>query len=133
MSDGEEDDDNDYEGYDSGDDRGLMQKNTNAEEVMKIEKMKKDALRAESHKKKEKDREDREKQKQLQADRKEKEKKRTMKGEKRRWYCLRLSMLLSLNKQTIQFKSFCTNHVIVIEYLFNPNQLKNLEESFKSQ
>merc|ERR1712071_299581 len=79
----EEDDDNDYEAYDSGDDRGLM-KNTNAEEVRKVEQMKKDVLRAESHKKKEKDREDREKQKQSQVDRKEKEKKRTMKGEKRR-------------------------------------------------
>merc|ERR1712071_67259 len=65
VSDEEEDDDNDYEAYDSGDDRGLM-KNTNAEEVRKVEQMKKDVLRAESHKKKEKDREDREKQKQSQ-------------------------------------------------------------------
>merc|ERR1712127_275155 len=68
VSDEEEDDDNDYEAYDSGDDRGLM-KNTNAEEVRKVEQMKKDVLRAESHKKKEKDREDREKQKQSQVDR----------------------------------------------------------------
>merc|ERR1712071_734873 len=85
VSDEEEEDDNDYEtgGYDSGDDSGLM-KNTNAEKVMEVEKMKKDALRVESQKKKEKDREDREMQKQSQQDRKEKEKKRTMKGEKRR-------------------------------------------------
>merc|ERR1712071_240534 len=85
VSDEEEEDDNDYEtgGYDSGDDSRLM-KNTNAEKVMEVEKMKKDALRVESQKKKEKDREDREKQKQSQQDRKEKEKKRTMKGEKRR-------------------------------------------------
>jgi len=84
VSDEEEEDDNDYEtgGYDSGDDSRLM-KNTNAEKVMEVEKMKKDALRVESQKKKEKDREDREKQKQSQQDRKEKEKKRTMKGEKR--------------------------------------------------
>merc|ERR1712063_72635 len=83
VSDEEEDDDNDYEAGDSGDERGLM-KNTNAEEVMKIEKSKKEALRVESQKKKDKDREDAEEEEEEEKDEKEKEKKRTMKGEKRR-------------------------------------------------
>lgn len=83
MSDGEEGDDDDEGGYDSGEDR-VLTRNTNAEDVMKLEKIKKESLRQESQKKKDKDKEDREKQKQLQLDRKEKEKKRTQKGEKKR-------------------------------------------------
>lgn len=82
MSDGEEEED-DAEGPDPGEDRGLP-RNTNAEDVMKLEKLKKETLRLDSQKKKEKDKEDREKQKQMQLDRKEKEKKRTQKGEKKR-------------------------------------------------
>nr|CAG4647514.1 EOG090X0H15 [Megafenestra aurita]SVE92740.1 EOG090X0H15 [Megafenestra aurita] len=83
VSDGEEGDDDDEGGYDSGEDR-VLTRNTNAEDVMKLEKIKKESLRQESQKKKDKDKEDREKQKQLQLDRKEKEKKRTQKGEKKR-------------------------------------------------
>nr|CAG4641582.1 EOG090X03ST [Eurycercus lamellatus] len=81
VSDGEEDDEEDE--ADSGEERGLA-RNTNAEDVMKLEKIKKESLRMDSQKKKDKDKEDREKQKQLQLDRKEKEKKRTQKGEKKR-------------------------------------------------
>lgn len=83
VSDGEEGDEDDEGGYDSGDD-GLLSRNTNAEDVAKLERQKKESLRQESQKKKDKDKEDREKQKQLQLDRKEKEKKRTQKGEKKR-------------------------------------------------
>jgi len=85
VSDGEEEED-DAEGPDLSEDRagGLMSRNTNAEDVMKLEKLKKESLRQDSQKKKDKDKEDREKQKQQQLDRKEKEKKRTQKGEKKR-------------------------------------------------
>ncbi|XP_065567563.1 coiled-coil domain-containing protein 43-like [Artemia franciscana] len=61
-----------------------LAKNTNLEDVLRIEKDKKDKLRQEAFKKKEKDKEDREKQKKTQEERKDKEKKRTQKGEKRR-------------------------------------------------
>nr|SVE74531.1 EOG090X0H15 [Daphnia barbata] len=83
VSDGEGLDDDDA-GYDDDMDDRLMARNTNAEDVMKLEKLKKESLRQESQKKKDKDKEDREKQKQLALDRKEKEKKRTQKGEKKR-------------------------------------------------
>nr|CAG4638138.1 EOG090X0H15 [Chydorus sphaericus] len=85
VSDGEEEED-DAEGPDLSEDRagGLLSRNTNAEDVMKLEKLKKESLRQDSQKKKDKDKEDREKQKQQQLDRKEKEKKRTQKGEKKR-------------------------------------------------
>lgn len=84
MSDGEEDvEDDEGADLDSGESRGLS-RNTNAEDVMKLEKLKKESLRQDSQRKKDKDKEDREKQKQLQLDRKEKEKKRTQKGEKKR-------------------------------------------------
>ena len=83
VSDGEEDEEDD-EGPDLVEDRGGLARNTNAEDVMKLERLKKETLRLESQKKKEKDKDDREKQKQQQLDRKEKEKKRTMKGEKKR-------------------------------------------------
>lgn len=61
-----------------------LSRNTNAEEVMKADRAKKEGLRQEAAKKKEKDKADREKQKQQREERKEKEKKRTMKGEKKR-------------------------------------------------
>nr|CAG4643590.1 EOG090X0H15 [Ilyocryptus agilis] len=84
VSDGEEDGDAGEGGdVDPGEDKSLH-RNTNAEDVLKLEKLKKEALRQDSQKKKDKDKEDREKQKQLQLDRKEKEKKRTQKGEKKR-------------------------------------------------
>lgn len=83
VSDGEEDEE-EAEGSDLGEEKGGLSRNTNAEDVFKLEKLKKEALRMDSQKKKDKDKEDREKQKQLQQDRKEKEKKRTQKGEKRR-------------------------------------------------
>nr|CAG4646673.1 EOG090X0H15 [Macrothrix elegans] len=83
VSDGEEEDDDEEAAGDSGEEKGLH-RNTNAEDVMKLEKLKKETLRLESQKKKDKDKEDREKQKQMQLDRKEKEKKRTQKGEKKR-------------------------------------------------
>ena len=86
MSDGEGGLDEDDGGYDDDFEDKLLSRNTNAEDVMKLEKLKKESLRQESAKKKEKDKEDREKQKQLAIDRKEKEKKRTQKGEKKRWY-----------------------------------------------
>ena len=63
-----------------------LSRNTNAEEVMKADRAKKEGLRQEAAKKKEKDKADREKQKQQREERKEKEKKRTMKGEKKRWF-----------------------------------------------
>nr|SVE75477.1 EOG090X0H15 [Daphnia dolichocephala] len=83
VSDGEGLDDDDA-GYDDDMDDRLMARNTNAEDVVKLEKLKKESLRQDSQKKKDKDKEDREKQKQLALDRKEKEKKRTQKGEKKR-------------------------------------------------
>ncbi len=83
VSDGEGGLDED-DGYDDDVEDRLLSRNTNAEDVMKLEKSKKESLRQESAKKKEKDKEDREKQKQLALDRKEKEKKRTQKGEKKR-------------------------------------------------
>ena len=84
VSDGEEEGiDEEGTGFDSGEDKCLP-RNTNAEDVMKLERLKKESLRQDSQKKKEKDKEDREKQKQLQLDRKEREKKRTQKGEKKR-------------------------------------------------
>nr|CAG4648974.1 EOG090X0H15 [Polyphemus pediculus] len=70
-------------GADPGEDK-MLGRNTNAEDVMKAERLKKEVLRQETQKKKEKDKEDREKQKQQALDRKEKEKKRTQKGEKKR-------------------------------------------------
>nr|SVE70769.1 EOG090X0H15 [Daphnia similis]SVE71398.1 EOG090X0H15 [Daphnia similis]SVE72031.1 EOG090X0H15 [Daphnia similis]SVE72658.1 EOG090X0H15 [Daphnia similis] len=84
VSDGEGGLDDDDAGYDDDVDDRLLARNTNAEDVMKLEKIKKESLRQESQKKKDKDKEDREKQKQLAIDRKEKEKKRTQKGEKKR-------------------------------------------------
>nr|CAG4640479.1 EOG090X0H15 [Daphnia pulex]SVE85218.1 EOG090X0H15 [Daphnia pulex] len=84
VSDGEGGLDEDDGGYDDDYEDKLLSRNTNAEDVMKLEKLKKESLRQESAKKKEKDKEDREKQKQLAIDRKEKEKKRTQKGEKKR-------------------------------------------------
>jgi len=84
VSEGDEED-NDDEDEDSGEDRGMgLSRNTNAEEVMKADRAKKEGLRQEAAKKKEKDKADREKQKQQREERKEKEKKRTMKGEKKR-------------------------------------------------
>nr|CAG4650594.1 EOG090X0H15 [Sida crystallina] len=81
----EEDEEADAAGFDSGEEKGGgLTRNTNAEEVMKAERAKKEKLRQDSQKKKDKDKEDREKQKQLQQERKEREKKRTQKGEKKR-------------------------------------------------
>lgn len=79
-----EDEDGDEEGGSESGDEKLLPRNTNAEDVMKLDKLKKETLRLESQKKKDKDKEDRERQKQLAIDRKEKEKKRTQKGEKKR-------------------------------------------------
>ncbi|XP_047500717.1 coiled-coil domain-containing protein 43-like [Penaeus chinensis] len=64
---------------------GLMGvKNTNAEEVIKAERDRREKNKEESQRKKEKDKEDRAKQKTKDEERKEKEKKRTQKGERRR-------------------------------------------------
>lgn len=59
-------------------------RNTNAEEVVRAEREKREKDKEESHRKKEKDKEDRMKQKSKDDERKEKEKKRTQKGERRR-------------------------------------------------
>ncbi|XP_069166554.1 coiled-coil domain-containing protein 43 [Procambarus clarkii] len=63
---------------------GIGLKNTNAEEVYKAEREKREKDKEESQRKKEKDKEDRAKQKSKDDERKEKEKKRTQKGERRR-------------------------------------------------
>ncbi|BFZ11468.1 hypothetical protein BsWGS_14507 [Bradybaena similaris] len=62
----------------------LLMRNVNKEEVMRVEKEKRDKAKEEQEKKKEKDKQDRLAQKQKQQERKETEKKRTQKGEKRR-------------------------------------------------
>ncbi|KAK8395322.1 hypothetical protein O3P69_006184 [Scylla paramamosain] len=59
-------------------------RNTNAEEVVRAEREKREKDKEESQRKKEKDKEDRLKQKSKDDERKEKEKKRTQKGERRR-------------------------------------------------
>lgn len=78
-----EGEDGEEEGSDSNEEK-LLPRNTNAEDVMKLDRLKKETLRLEAQKKKDKDKEDRERQKQLALERKEKEKKRTQKGEKKR-------------------------------------------------
>nr|CAG4641311.1 EOG090X0H15 [Eulimnadia texana] len=86
VSDGEEEEEEETgaAGGETGEDKILLSKNTNAEEVAKAERAKKEKLRQDAQKKKEKDKEDREKQKNLQQERKDKEKKRTQKSERKR-------------------------------------------------
>ncbi|XP_027234323.1 coiled-coil domain-containing protein 43 isoform X1 [Penaeus vannamei] len=82
VSDGECSDEEEGEQSSQG---GLMGvKNTNAEEVIKAERERREKNKEESQRKKEKDKEDRAKQKSKDEERKEKEKKRTQKGERRR-------------------------------------------------
>ncbi|XP_076046903.1 coiled-coil domain-containing protein 43-like [Oratosquilla oratoria] len=62
----------------------IVSSNTNADDVVKAERDKREKDKEEAQRKKEKDKEDRLKQKAKEDERKEKEKKRTQKGEKRR-------------------------------------------------
>ncbi|KAJ8322133.1 hypothetical protein KUTeg_000604 [Tegillarca granosa] len=62
----------------------LLVKNTNVEDVQKIEKEKREKAKQEADKKREKDKHDRAAQKQKQQERKDNEKKRTQKGERKR-------------------------------------------------
>ncbi|XP_072299077.1 coiled-coil domain-containing protein 43 [Eucyclogobius newberryi] len=66
-----------------GNEKSLF-KNTNVEEVLNRQKLKRDQAREDSQKKKETDKMQREKDKLAKQDRKEKEKKRTQKGERKR-------------------------------------------------
>ncbi|XP_053645751.1 coiled-coil domain-containing protein 43 isoform X1 [Cherax quadricarinatus] len=81
VSDGEVTDSDQEELETSG---GISTKNTNAEEVFKAEREKRERDKEEAQRKREKDKEDRAKQKSKDDERKEKEKKRTQKGERRR-------------------------------------------------
>ncbi|XP_064110089.1 coiled-coil domain-containing protein 43-like [Macrobrachium nipponense] len=63
---------------------GFCLKNTNAEDVVRAERERRDKDKEEAQRKKDKDKEDRAKQKAKDEERKEKEKKRTQKGERRR-------------------------------------------------
>lgn len=67
-----------------GEEEAVGLRNTNAEEVVRAEREKREKDKEESQRKKEKDKEDRLKQKSKDDERKEKEKKRTQKGERRR-------------------------------------------------
>ncbi|XP_066957531.1 coiled-coil domain-containing protein 43 [Macrobrachium rosenbergii] len=82
VSDGEVTDDEE-EGDASGG-IGFCMKNTNAEDVVRAERERRDRDKEEAQRKREKDKEDRAKQKAKDEERKEKEKKRTQKGERRR-------------------------------------------------
>ncbi|XP_003744029.1 coiled-coil domain-containing protein 43 [Galendromus occidentalis] len=62
----------------------LLMKNTNAQQVLDAEKLKRERSKQESEAKKVKDKTDRENQKKKEAERREKEKQRTQKGERRR-------------------------------------------------
>ncbi|KAJ8020226.1 Coiled-coil domain-containing protein 43 [Holothuria leucospilota] len=80
------DDDADAEDSSAGKSSGVfnVERNTNAESVLKLQKEQRDRAKQEYEKKKEQDKEQRAKEKQKAQDRKEKEKKRTQKQERRR-------------------------------------------------
>ncbi|KAL3282918.1 hypothetical protein HHI36_006076 [Cryptolaemus montrouzieri] len=77
----DEDEDGNVNNSASSEPKENLEKNTNAQMVANVEKMKREQARVDSQKKKEKDREDREKQKQLKEEKKERGKPRKERDE----------------------------------------------------